>query len=103
MKKNILGILAVAVAIATSAFVNAKPAAHPKATVNYHWYLVNASGQIVSGSQQFGGTARDVSYAENNLPCQAGSDADCIRGFVQPITSFPTSATGDTAPLQKAN
>ncbi|GAB2698352.1 hypothetical protein GCM10027037_23260 [Mucilaginibacter koreensis] len=71
--------MAGAIAVATSAFVNAKPASHRKAMACYCRYLVNASGQFVSGLEQFYGTARDISSAENNLPCEAGKDADCIR------------------------
>ena len=68
---------------------------------SYYWYSVNSSGQIVAGSQAYSGDKETVSYAEDNLPCPAGTDADCVRGFNNQITSFPTSATGDTSPLQK--
>ncbi|MNL67066.1 hypothetical protein D3C87_1916220 [compost metagenome] len=69
--------------------------------MTYYWYNVNDSGEIVSGSQAFGGAQKDRSQAEAALPCPAGSDADCIRGFLSPISSFPTEATGDTPALKK--
>ena len=100
MKKFFL-VVALVAAVATSSLMN-KAGAKTRSGM-YYWYSVNASGQIVSGSQEFGGVQKSVSYAETNLPCPAGTDADCIRGFNSQITSFPTSATGDTSPLQKQN
>lgn len=69
----------------------------------YYWYSVNSSGQIVAGSQAYSGAKVDAAYAEDNLPCTPGNDADCVRGFNTQITSFPTSAHGDADPLKKQN
>jgi hypothetical protein len=98
MKKYILGALVIVLVIAGSAF--ARNSGNTD-TTQYYWYQVDASGNIVSGSQAFMGAQETVSYATSHLPCPAGEDADCIRGFTSPITTFPTKAVGDTPPLQK--
>jgi len=68
----------------------------------YYWYTVNDSGEIVAGSQAYGGVTRTAAYATTNLPCDPGEDADCVRGFNNPISSFPTTATGITR-VKKSN
>jgi hypothetical protein len=98
VKKYILGGLVIVLVIVGSAF--AKSSQDTKDNL-YYWYEVDASGNIVTGSQAFMGVQKDVTYATSHLPCPAGEDADCIRGFTNPITTFPSSAQGDTPPLQK--
>lgn len=98
MKKYFLAALVIVLVIVGSAFASIN---HKTNDNLYYWYQVDASGNIISGSQAFMGVQETVSYATSNLPCPAGEDADCIRGFTNPITSFPTSAKGDTPPLQK--
>jgi hypothetical protein len=103
MKKYLLGLIAIVFAVGASAFVAKNHHTSNNKLNTYYWYSVNSSGQIVAGSQAYGGVKENVTYAEDNLPCPAGTDADCVRGFNNQITSFPTSATGDTSPLQKSN
>ena len=98
MKKYFLGAIVVVLVIVGSAFARSNGNTNDNL---YYWYQVDASGNIVSGSQAFMGAQETVSFATSHLPCPAGEDADCIRGFTNPITSFPTKAEGDTAPLQK--
>ncbi|HEY5461823.1 MAG TPA: hypothetical protein VIJ95_01085 [Hanamia sp.] len=98
MKKYILGAIVILLAIVGSAFIKNN---HNTKDNLYYWYQVDASGNIVTGSQAFMGVQEDVSYATTHLPCTPGKDADCIRGFTNPITTFPTNATGNTTPLQK--
>ena len=101
----IVAIALVVTTVATFAFKGnvegEKVANSATKTTLFYWYNVDASGNIVTGSEAFLGTQRNVSYATSNLPCTPGADADCIRGFSSPITIFPTSAVGDTDPLQK--
>ena len=97
MKKYFLSAVAVILIVAASAFVRGN--IHSKNAV-YHWYTVDASGNVVSGSDAFGGATETASYASAHLPCTAGTNSDCIRGFTN-VPTFPTSATGDTSPLQK--
>lgn len=98
MKKYILGGLVIVLVVVGSAFAKGN---HNTKDNLYYWYEVDASGNIVTGSQAFMGAQETVSFATSHLPCPAGEDADCIRGFTNPITSFPTKAEGDTPPLQK--
>lgn len=97
MKKFFLSITAVILIVAASAFM--KSNIHSKDLV-YHWYNVDSIGFVVSGSEAFNGLTETVSYASSHLPCPFGFNSDCIRGFTN-IPSLPTSARGDTAPLQK--
>jgi len=97
MKKYFLSIIAVILIVAASAFVRSNN--HEKNAV-YHWYTVDGSGNVVSGSDAFGGATETVSYACAHLPCTAGTNSDCVRAFTN-VPTFPTSASGDTAPLQK--
>ena len=97
MKRYILGSIALILIVAASAFMKSKDDA--KSPV-FYWYNVNASGYVVSGSQAFMGTQETSSYASSHLPCTPGTNADCIRGFTN-VPSFPTNASGDTAPFKK--
>lgn len=97
MKKYFLSIIAVILIVGASAFVKSNN--HSKNAV-YHWYMVDANNNVVSGSDAFGGATETSSYASAHLPCTAGTNSDCIRGFIN-VPSFPTNASGDVTPLQK--
>jgi hypothetical protein len=97
MKKYFLGLIAVILIAGASAFVKSKTNA-PLAV--YHWYYVNASGVVVSGSDAFSGTPETQAFANANPPCPTGNTSDCIRGFVN-VPPFPTMAIGDATPLKK--
>jgi hypothetical protein len=97
MKKYFLGLIAVILIVAASAFVTSKKNAPPTL---YHWYTVDASGVVVSGSDAFGGTQETQAFADAHPPCPTGTASDCIRGFVS-VPTFPTMATGDAIPLKK--
>jgi hypothetical protein len=97
MKKYFLSIIAVVLIVAASAFVKSN---HHEKNAVYHWYTVDASGTVVSGSDAFGGATETTSYASAHLPCTAGSNSDCIRGFTN-VPTFPTMAGGDTPALKK--
>ena len=97
MKKFLFSIVAVLLIVVASAFVNSKHYS-PKAV--YHWYTVNSSGVVVSGSDAFGGATKDQAYANSNAPCPLGKTRDCIRGFLN-VPPFPTSAIGEATPVKK--
>ena len=90
MKKYVLGLVAIVLAIGFSAFTAKKK--QPADDV-YYFYIVDSNGIIPSGSSvQFGGT-KTLAYADANDGC-SGSVNDCLRGFLtQP--SLPTSDPGD--------
>lgn len=94
MKKNMFPIfaclLAVGFAFATSAFK-----AEDSKQASYYWYRVNAAGQIPAGSAQFGGAKQTITHADTNDGCDGTSALDCLRGFSNQVTSFPSSAMGD--------
>lgn len=97
LKISFVSILAFMLAIAGSAFIKSKGDA--KSPV-YHWYTVNASGYVVSGSDAFNGTPETQAFADAHPPCPTGTSSDCIRGFVN-VPTFPTNAVGDATPLKK--
>ncbi len=89
--------MAVVLIAGASAFVKSNN--HSPAAL-YHWYSVNAAGNVVSGSDVFGGVTKDQTYANGHSPCPTGTNSDCIRGFLS-VPAFPTSATGDATPIMK--
>lgn len=97
MKKFFVSVAAVLLIVAASAFVKSN---HHAPNAVYHWYAVNSSGVVISGSDAFGGLQKDQAYANANSPCPAGLNADCIRGFIN-VPTFPTMATGDATPVKK--
>jgi hypothetical protein len=88
MKKYLLGIFAVILAIGFSAFTTKK---NKNADNTYYFYTV-VNGEIPSGaSVMFGGpvTLAAADIADN---CE-GSNTHCLRGFVSP-PALPTSSNG---------
>ncbi|MCW3118107.1 MAG: hypothetical protein JWM28_2189 [Chitinophagaceae bacterium] len=100
MKKQIFGFLAVVIALGASAFTAPRHAVKHQTAV-YYWYKVNAANQIPSGSEAYSGDQVTPDDAETMLPCVSGTHLDCVRGFTNQITTFPSSAPGDTPALKK--
>lgn len=98
MKTYILVVATIILAIAGSVFAKGIENTHDDL---YYWYQVDEEGFVQSDSEAFLGAPKSVNEAQSQLPCESGDDADCIRGFAQPIMSFPTNAVGDISPLQK--
>ncbi len=98
MKKYLLSIIAVVIAVGLSAFTfENKPKAQKTDDV-FYWYFVdytnNSSGEIPLGSSvQFSGT-QTHQYAVDNDGCM-GSAKDCMRGF-STVPSLPTSSSGQS-------
>lgn len=68
----------------------------------YYWYKVNAAGQMVAGSEAYGGAPTTEDQAHENLPCTEGNVSDCVRGFTTQIVTFPSTAPG-TVSIKKNN
>lgn len=97
MKKYFLSLIAVVLIVGASAFIKSKS---NSTSDLYHWYFVDASGYVVSGSDAFGGTTETQAYANAHPPCTTGTNTDCIRGFLS-VPTFPTMVNGDAIPLKK--
>lgn len=97
LKISLVAVVAIILATAGSAFIKGKSDAKSPL---YHWYTVNASGFVVSGSDAYGGTPETQAFADAHPPCTVGTNTDCIRGFLN-VPTFPTNAVGDATPLKK--
>lgn len=92
MKKNLLGLMVIAIAIGLSAFNSNPPS---KETTDLFWYEVNSAGVIPDANAlMFSGQEQPKSYAETHSPCAPGATTDCLRGFAAKIPqgSFPNYA-----------
>ncbi|HRO41708.1 hypothetical protein [Agriterribacter sp.] len=92
MKKNVLGIVVIAIAIGVSAFNSNLSSS---GTTELFWYEVNSAGVIPDASAlMFSGQEQTKSYAETHSPCAPGATTDCLRGFAMKIPqgSFPNYA-----------
>ncbi|RFZ91101.1 hypothetical protein D0C36_19355 [Mucilaginibacter conchicola] len=83
MKKNIFGILAIAIAISASAFTSPSKTA-VKRTVNYKWFLI--SGNIAPTTPVPTANATYISGADGpDQPTEAqmcpGGTRQCVSGF----------------------
>jgi hypothetical protein len=102
MKKSIIPMLAVIIAVGASAFTTVKNHNHKK-LASLYWYEVtydaaHPGGTIASSSDFY--TQSEKSQVIS--PCDAGTAKDCLRGFVSPLTSYPNNAAG-TDQIQKPN
>jgi hypothetical protein len=102
MKKNLLGIIAIVVALSLSAFTSqAKHSTTSKNLDGFYWYLVDdASGLAKVNSPAFGGAQTTQSFADTHSPCDAGSTRDCIRGYSSQL-SADESSEGQAIPVEK--
>lgn len=96
-----LPIVACMVAV-VFAFANSAFNVDESKQTTYYWYRLNAAGQIPAGSVQFGGVKQTTTHADANDGCDGTSALDCLRGFSAPITTFPSTATGE-ARTKKTN
>ncbi len=99
--KKLLGIIAVVLAIATSAFtVIEKNTDNGTSLDNFYWYTVtydvnHPGGAVISaGDASFSGIVQTESYANANDGC-SGTSKDCLRGFSSVLTSFPNEMIPD--------
>jgi uncharacterized protein YxeA len=102
MKKSIIPMLAIIIAISASAFTTVKNNNHKKAAALY-WYEVtydagHPGGTIAASSDFYVQSEK----SQVNSPCDAGTVKDCLRGFASQLTSYPNNAPG-TDQIKKPN
>ncbi|MFA6083426.1 hypothetical protein [Mucilaginibacter sp.] len=102
MKKQILGVLAIVIAVTASAFTTSHNVAHKKKAALY-WYKVTYDAMHTGGYIP----NEDAFYVQSeksqvNSPCASGTVKDCLRGFSSELTSFPESS-GGTDDIKKPN
>ena len=78
MKKHLLGVFAVILAVGASAFTTTSTVSSN--TTGYFWYQPDASGIVYPNTELFSNMAADKSTADANDGCE-GTGAECIRGF----------------------
>jgi hypothetical protein len=102
MKKYLLGIFAIVIAVSLSAFTSsAKHSASSKTLDGFYWYMVDdASGLAKVSSPAFGGAQATQTFADTHSPCDAGSTRDCIRGYSSQLTA-DESSEGQAIPVEK--
>jgi hypothetical protein len=96
MKKNIFVFSAILVAVVMSAFTFAGNTENRK-FANLYWYKV--VGSHIDHTQPVnGGTPISKASLLANpslIPCTVGTSTDCIRGFVTPQTTDPSTGQAD--------
>ncbi|HMR81625.1 MAG TPA: hypothetical protein PKE30_00735 [Niabella sp.] len=89
MKKYLFGLIALTMVIAFSAFV-AKGFAPKASTTNttetaLYWYPVNQGTNEIDHTALINPTSAKLTQTQlrdnDMIPCEEGSDSDCIRGF----------------------
>lgn len=96
MKKNLLGLFAILLALSLSAFTTIQPNSK-KAGTAYFWYQV--SGTTISSSK-LNPTAVDKPTAMNSLTdCDDQAAANCLYGSTNPNLAIGSSI-GSPAPDQ---
>jgi hypothetical protein len=102
MKKYLLGIFAIVIAVSLSAFTsNAKHSKASKSFSGFYWYMVDNTTNLAKvSSPAFGGAQTTQSYADTHSPCDPGTTRDCIRGYNAQLTA-DESGIGDALPVEK--
>lgn len=99
-----LPLLALVLALAASAFT-ARPSSANAAPENVlYWYTVTYDQQhpngIIESSDDL--VAQDEKSNVTGL-CPGGSAIDCLRGFTQPLSTFPSEAAAQDEVMRPAN
>jgi hypothetical protein len=87
MKKYLLSIFAVLLAVGFSAFTKA-PASRKAASTSYYWYAVDYSvpgGRVISNSGFLFGGPQTQPDAQANDGCDDVEEIHCLRGFAQQL------------------
>jgi len=99
MKKYLLGIIAVVVAIGATAFTKEiKKEKTTPAVTDLYWYTVTynedfPNGAVMSSSDiRFSGVPQTQTYANANDGC-SGTAIHCLRGFSSTLASFPNASS----------
>ena len=104
MKKYLMGLVAIGLAVAFSAFSTGKLHKQNETQTTYKYYSVSyaspyqTSGAILQSTDlPFGTTARTHQYALDNDGCADSGSKNCVRGFTSgnEPTSFPSQLVGN--------
>lgn len=96
MKKYLLSVFAVILAVGFSAFTKAP--AIKKSSTDYYWYEVDHSvpgGRVLSNNGYLYGGAIPQAEAQENEPCDQGNAIDCLWGFEEPLPPNQTILDSD--------
>jgi uncharacterized protein YxeA len=102
MKKQLLGIFAIIIAIGASAFTTNHNTNHKK-TAALYWYDVTYDtmhpGGYIQNADDFYVQSEKSQVAS---PCPTGTAKDCLRGFSSALTSYPDNSAG-TDQIKRSN
>ena len=104
MKKYLLGITAVVVAIAFSAFITTNTNSNVKRPLtDYYFYTLNSTGTQLQA--EVSSSAISLASAESTTGCNNNVNAAmCAYGFTYRITSLPADIPGDfSTSFKKSN
>ena len=105
MRKYVMGLVAVALAVVFSAFSTGKMDMQNDAQTTFKWYAVSyaspyqATGAILQSTDlPFGTTERTYDYALGADGCTNSGSLHCVRGFTtgSEPTTFPSVMTGQS-------
>jgi hypothetical protein len=89
MKKYLLGIFAILLAVGFSSFSATKTVNQPtKFDPTFFYYAVNSSGEIESPDALVNSVARTHAQESSQTLCN-GSNAECLRGYINQLSTDP--------------
>jgi hypothetical protein len=101
MKKYILGLLVIVMAVSLSAFTSTKTRTHSAKQTTYDWYAVdyssNVGGEIPSGATKVFDDYTQAD-AQANDACSNTVNLHCLRGFQGTPPTFPTTLYDASTP-----
>jgi hypothetical protein len=89
MKKYLLGLFAVVLAVGFSAFTSDVKVASSDPDQDLYWYVVEngfAKFQQPVFGEQLISKNELLNEEPQEIPCEVGSLVDCIRGFEEPLS-----------------
>lgn len=93
MKKQIFSLIAIVIAISASAFTTVKKSVHKVAPL--YWYEVTYDASHPTGAVLSSGDLYTQDEKSNvSSPCASGTVKDCLRGFSNQISTYPSTAMG---------
>lgn len=90
MKKNILNVIAIVLAVSFSAFTE-KESLPGKLTDDAYWYQVDGTNEIIA---EFGFVSRESAEMSSNC---SGGGAVCVKGYSSDLYNVGDNATASTS------
>jgi hypothetical protein len=99
MKKYLLGIIAIVMAVGFSSFSTSEPKKE-KSFASYTWYAVDYSvpGGIIPANAQVVMSNRTIAEATALDGCSDTPNLHCLRGFSGTPPTFPTASYDASTP-----